>query len=945
MPSASTVAELQVVVGADTSAAESKLSSLGSGLGGALSVGVAAAGAAIAAGVAVGVKAAGDLEQSVANISTIKPEIDTSAVFASLNEMSTRIPQSAAQLGDSLYNIFSSLDVNTEGATKLLETFAQGAVGAQTDAQTFGTAIMGVMNAYGLSVDDASHLSDVFFNTVNKGVVTGQELAASLGPVTQSAKSAGVSVDELGAMIAAVTKEGGPAAQNVNNLNNFLQKVTTKEAQAQLKALGVATTDATGAFRPTADVLTDLKGRLADMTEAERANALQAIFPDAQARIGAATLLSQLDLVKSATEENRTSSGAAAAAYATMSATFNSQSQLLMNGLMAILTTIGGAILPMITPLVTAFSQWLPGAFQATIAAAAPIVQTLKDIGATVQQVFAGDWSPDASINPIVNAIGMIATVVRDQVLPALQALGAIAGPAFQAVADFALQYFGTIVAWVQANWPLILQTIQVVLANIAQLWAEHGQAITTVISSAWTIVTTVIQGALDIVLSAIRIAMQLITGDFSGAWETLVSVVERTMGRLGTIVGAAWDAVVAIIDDRTGGAITSVTTWLSNTTQAISDGWQAAQDAVSGAWDAITSTVSGAIDTVSSTLSGAWADIDNAISSAWQGFLLDISMTLADIQNAIADVWNAIPEDIRRDLELIATTLLERGRAWVENVTTTGANMLTAISTALGQMVDAVTTWATSTFIAPIQALVGTATTEATNVGTGMLTSFTTQFAAIVTAVGTWVTSFLAPITALVGTATAQALAVGSGILTSIQTKLGEAVNAVSTWGGNVVSAISGIVGSVGSAAASIGQAIVSGIANAISGGIGAIRDAAYRAARAALDAAKDALGVHSPSRVFREEVGRMIPAGVIQGVQDMARPLAEALGGMMPVPSVGSYGGSYGSAVGGSVGMGGGSQTIRLEVAIGGRVAEEIYVTGRELAIRRGRVSGVGA
>jgi tape measure domain-containing protein len=37
---------------------------------------------------------------------------------------------------------------------------------------------------------------------------------------------------------------------------------------------------------------------------------------------------------------------------------------------------------------------------------------------------------------------------------------------------------------------------------------------------------------------------------------------------------------------------------------------------------------------------------------------------------------------------------------------------------------------------------------------------------------------------------------------------------------------------------------------------------------------------------------------------------------------------------------GGGGAMQTVRVEVAIGGRLAEEIYVTGRDLAIRRGRV-----
>src|SRR6266536_1138393 len=100
--------------------------------------GIAIAGAGIAAALVAGVKSAGDLQQSVANISTIKPDIDTSAVFGALNEMSTRVPQSAKQLGDSLYNIFSSVDVSQKDALGLLETFARGAVGAATDASTFG---------------------------------------------------------------------------------------------------------------------------------------------------------------------------------------------------------------------------------------------------------------------------------------------------------------------------------------------------------------------------------------------------------------------------------------------------------------------------------------------------------------------------------------------------------------------------------------------------------------------------------------------------------------------------------------------------------------------------------------------------------------------------------------------------------------------------------------
>src|SRR4051794_36633555 len=92
---------------------------LGSLAGSAAKAGVALAalgGAAVVGGLAAGVKSAGDLQQAVANISTIKPTIDTSEVFGALNEMSTRVPQTASELGDGLYNIFSSIETTQAGA-------------------------------------------------------------------------------------------------------------------------------------------------------------------------------------------------------------------------------------------------------------------------------------------------------------------------------------------------------------------------------------------------------------------------------------------------------------------------------------------------------------------------------------------------------------------------------------------------------------------------------------------------------------------------------------------------------------------------------------------------------------------------------------------------------------------------------------------------------------
>jgi TP901 family phage tail tape measure protein len=380
----------------------------------ALSAGVAltklgAVGAAALVGLAgVGVKSAGDLQEAVNNISTIKPDIDTSAVFKSLNEMTTRVPQSAAQLGDALYNIFSSIDVSQQDALSMLEKFSKGAIGAKTSTETWATAAMGVMNAYGLTLKDVDKIQDTMFNTINKGVVNGNQLASALGPVTAAAKTAGLSFDELGAGIVGVTKEGGDASQNINNLTNYLQKVTTKEAQAAMNDLGVKTVDTTGKFRPFTDTLTDLKAKLSTMTEAQRANALQAIFPDAQARQGAIVLMSQLDAVKDALKTNQGQTDSTRLAYEKMSSGMKAQAALLRNSVIADLTSLGAGMLPAITPGISALAAGLRGQqgnfekfgkFLGTEVTAGIVL--VRDSFLTFKAALAGNWADADKIRPL----------------------------------------------------------------------------------------------------------------------------------------------------------------------------------------------------------------------------------------------------------------------------------------------------------------------------------------------------------------------------------------------------------------------------------------------------------------------------------------------------------------------------------------------------------------
>lgn len=98
------------------------------------------------------------------------------------------------------------------------------------------------------------------------------------------------------------------------------------------------------------------------------------------------------------------------------------------------------------------------------------------------------------------------------------------------------------------------------------------------------------------------------------------------------------------------------------------------------------------------------------------------------------------------------------------------------------------------------------------------------------------------------------------SGFGNAIRSMIGTAKNAAIAVGNAVLSAIKSIPGKV----VSIGKDIVTGLWNGISSMVGWITDKVMGFANSVLGGIKKALGIHSPSRVMRDQVGKMMALGM---------------------------------------------------------------------------------
>lgn len=93
----------------------------------------------------------------------------------------------------------------------------------------------------------------------------------------------------------------------------------------------------------------------------------------------------------------------------------------------------------------------------------------------------------------------------------------------------------------------------------------------------------------------------------------------------------------------------------------------------------------------------------------------------------------------------------------------------------------------------------------------------------------------------------------------------LSTARSAMSSVVNGIVSTFSGLPGRM----VSIGRNVIQGVINGITGSVGRLYSSIKNAVSGLVDKAKSALGIHSPSRVFRDAIGAMIPPGIALGVK----------------------------------------------------------------------------
>lgn len=218
------------------STAGSKISSAGKNITKYGSLPVAALGA-------VAIKTAIDFEKSMRNVNSIAqlPEKQFQKLNREVLAMSGEMAQAPKTMAEGMYDLVSS-GFDAKESLVVLRASAKAATAGLTTTEVSSKAVAASLNAYHRPAKEAGQVSDDLFETVNRGVVSFEELAGAIGYVLPAASTMGINIKEVGAAISTLTKEGQSGETAITNINQAVTAFIkpSKALNGTIKDLGYA---------------------------------------------------------------------------------------------------------------------------------------------------------------------------------------------------------------------------------------------------------------------------------------------------------------------------------------------------------------------------------------------------------------------------------------------------------------------------------------------------------------------------------------------------------------------------------------------------------------------------------------------------------------------------------------------------------------------------------
>ena len=314
--------------------------------------------------------------------------------------------------------------------------------------------------------------------------------------------------------------------------------------------------------------------------------------------------------------------------------------------------------------------------------------------------------------------------------------------------------------------------------------------------------------------------ALSSICDAVSNAWSSIKSWTSTAWNNVKTTIGGAWDKVKSKTSEI-----------CSNVGSKVSSAWESVKSKTSSVWSNVKTNVSNAWSNVKSAATSGWTSVKNGVSTAWNNVKSTTSSVWNGVKSSLTSTWNSVKTTATSTWTNLKTTV---SNGW-NNIKANTSTVWNGVKATLSSTWSNIKSTASSTW--------NSMKTTASSAWNSMKS----------TASSTW---------------------------SNIKSSLSSTWNSIkstasSTWGG-----IKNAIQNQGWSG--VGSNICNGIANGINSGWSWLKNKVSSLASSLLSAAKSALGIHSPSRLFRDEIGLNIGYGVGEGVEASQPSILKSVSGV---------------------------------------------------------------
>ena len=754
------------------------------------------------------------------------------------------------------------------------------------DLAQVSTIVADAITGFGLKAKDASRVADLLTQSANAGTIDITDLGESFKYISPIAKTMGFSIEDVTTAISAMSMSGIKGSQAGTALRTMFARMVkpTDDVKSAMDELGIKLTNSDGSFKSLNTIVSEMRGSFSGMTD-EQKTYYATVLAGQEGMSGLLSLLSlsQGEYDKLADSMNNCK-GVAEDTAKTMLDNFGGQLTILKSSLEGVAIQFGEVLLPYFKN----FVDWVQ-----------KVVMRLQSMTKEQKEqivkwgIFVGAIGPTllvfgkltSIIGKLKSAFGavpkVIGTVQKDFKLLQLgithiQEGFALSRAGFSGLGKEA-SVLGSFLGGLSAPMIASAVAVGVLVTAFMTLWKTNEQFRNNMTATFKEITASfsAFFSGISERFSALGISLESIVNVIKSVWlgfcNLLAPIFESAFSQVSTVINTVLNVILGIVDVFIG-------VFTGNWTQA----WNGVKEIFSSVWEGIKASFS--------NVGSLWDGVANSILS-WFG------TSLSGIWSSITGFFTNMGSSIVNAVSSFAVNVVNKGKEMAVNfanaVVTFFTDLPYKIGYFLGYTLTTIAVWTVSMV------------NSAREMGTNFINAVVTFFRNLPTNVMNFLTSAYNTVRQWDINMVNSARQVGVNFVNNVVNFIRQLPSNVSRWFNNTINSARNFVSGLGAKGREAGQSLLNNVVNTARSipskmlSIGSnIVDGVWKGIMSAknrfvsnvkgffkgiVDGAKSALGIHSPSTVFANEIGVYLPPGVTNGFKSAMPAMLRNIQGML--------------------------------------------------------------